>query len=195
MSEIQALQGIDTVLYFRLLEDATKKPAMLLPLQTSLDWDMQRDTDTNATKDGAVTTYSPLELEVETEFIDNGSEAADKLYDALLNNKKVELWKVYRKRRNSAGQYFAMYARGIVSEDSASADADDNASRDVTFTGEGEPKRGWITLSKTAQEELDYIFRGIEAITDSPKNDGTDGNGKAWQPADAGTGTDAEPEE
>ena len=45
-NDIQYLQGIDTVAYVRLLENAAKERGQLIPYQTSLDFDPQRDTDT-----------------------------------------------------------------------------------------------------------------------------------------------------
>lgn len=191
----QVLQGMDTVAYMRLLKDAAKKAAQLIPYQTSLSFDPQRDVDTTKTKDGGVPTSSSLETEVEVEFVNNVSVVSDEIYDALLRGEEVEIWILNRKRRNSAGQYFAWYMRGTVTEDSNDNDADDNSTRDVTFSIKGTPVRGWLTLPKEAQEELDYVFRGVSAVDGAAKNDGTDGGGKAWKTADAGTGTDAEPEE
>ena len=55
-NEIQVLQGIDTLLYARLLENADKEDGQLIPFQTSLSFDPQRDSDSTATKSGNVAT-------------------------------------------------------------------------------------------------------------------------------------------
>lgn len=189
-TEIQVLQGIDTLLYARLLENADKEDGQLIPFQTSLSFDPQRDSDSTATKSGNVATTSSLETDLEVEFVDNISKISDDLYTSLFKNKKVECWIVKRKRINGKGQFFAWYMRGTVTEDSNDNDPDDNATRDVTFTIDGTPKRGWLTLPDAAQEEIDYVFRGIGTVSDS---DAT-GNGVAWDDQnDVGVGSDTQP--
>lgn len=184
VNDIQYLQGIDTLGYVRLLENATKESGQLIPYQTSLDFDPQRDTDTTQTKSGGVPTTSSLETDLEIEFVHNISKISDDLMTSLLENKKVEVWIVYRGRRNSEGKYFAYYMRGVASEDENENDPDDNATRDVTFTIEGDPQRGWLTLPDEAEEELAYVFQGLGEVTDSDKT----GGGTAYTDADAGKG-------
>ena len=183
-NNIQYLQGIDTVAYVRLLENAAKERGQLIPYQTSLDFDPQRDTDTTQTKQGGVPTTSSLETDLEIEFVHNISKVSDDLMTSLLKNKDIEVWIVYRKRRNEKGQYFAWYMRGIVSEDENENDPDDNSTRDVTFTIKGEPQRGWLTLPDDAEEELSYVFQGIGQVTEQDKN----GDGTAFVDGDAGKG-------
>lgn len=184
--DIQILQGIDTVAYVRLKKNAATETGQLIPYQTSLDFDPQRDTDTTQTKMGGVPTTSSLETDLEIEFVNNISKISDDLMTSLLENEDIEVWIVYRKRKNAGGKYFAWYMQGIVSEDENENDPDDNSTRDVTFTIKGEPQRGWLTLSDEAEEELAYVFKGIGAISDSDKT----GGGKAYVDADAGTGSD-----
>lgn len=184
-SEIEYLQGLDTVGYVRLLKNAGKEEGQLIPYQTSLDFDPQRDTDTTQTKMGGVPTTSSLETDLEIEFVHNISKVSDDLLTSLLKNEKVEIWIVYRKRRNKDGQYYAIYMRGIVSEDENENDPDDNATRDVSFTIEGEPQRGWLTLPDDAEEEMSYVFQGVGKVTESDKT----GSGTAFVEADAGVGS------
>lgn len=185
-NDIQYLQGIDTVAYVRLLENAAKERGQLIPYQTSLDFDPQRDTDTTQTKQGGVPTTSSLETDLEIEFVHNISKVSDDLMTSLLKNKDIEVWIVYRKRRNPQGQYFAWYMRGIVSEDENENDPDDNSTRDVTFTIKGEPQRGWLTLPDDAEEELSYVFQGIGQVTEQDET----GGGTAFTAEDAGKGSD-----
>lgn len=184
-NDIQYLQGIDTVAYVRLLENAAKERGQLIPYQTSLDFDPQRDTDTTQTKQGGVPTTSSLETDLEIEFVHNISKVSDDLMTSLLKNKDIEVWIVYRKRRSAQGQYFAWYMRGIVSEDENENDPDDNSTRDVTFTIKGEPQRGWLTLPDDAEEELAYVFQGIGQVTDQDKQ----GGGTPFVDDDAGKGS------
>lgn len=184
-SDIQVLQGLDTVAYVRLKKNADKERGQLIPYQTSLDFDPQRDTDTTQTKMGGVPTTSSLETDLEIEFVHNISKVSDDLLTSLLKNEDVEIWIVYRKRRNAEGKYFAWYMQGIVSEDENENDPDDNSTRDVTFTIKGEPQRGWLTLPDEAEEELSYVFQGIGVVTSQDPT----GQGTAYVDADAGTGS------
>lgn len=183
--DIEYLQGIDTLAYVRLLKNAGKEEGQLIPYQTSLDFDPQRDTDTTQTKMGGVPTTSSLETDLEIEFVHNISKVSDDLLTSLLKNEKVEIWIVYRKRRNKDGQYYAIYMRGIVSEDENENDPDDNATRDVSFTIEGEPQRGWMDMPDEAEEELSYVFQGIGKKTEEDPT----GKGVAFKNEDAGTGS------
>lgn len=193
-SEIQYLNGIDTVCYIRLLKNASKEAGQLIPYQTSLTFDPQRDSDSTATKSGNVATTSSLSTDLETEFIDNVSKASDDLYESLIENEKVECWVVKLTRFNAEGKNFAWYMRGTVTEDENDNDADDNSTRDATFTVDGSPQRGWLDLPDGAKEELAYVFRGLGVINGEAKNDGTDGGGQAWDTdKDRGVGTSEKP--
>ena len=48
----------------------------------------------------------------------------------------------------------------------------------------GTPRRGYLTLSDYDQDMLAYAFRGIDKVTDTPKEDGTDGGGIAYENSD-----------
>lgn len=184
-TEIQVLQGMNALMYIRLLKNADKEEGQLVPMQTSLTFDPQRKSDSTATKSGNVATTSSIETKLKAEFIDNISKVSDDLYTSLLNNERVEVWKINRDRVNDKGQYYAWYMRGYVTEDSNDNDADDNSTREVDFTVDGTPKRGWLTLPESAQEELDYVFRGIGQVSTS---DAT-GQGAAYADTDRGTGS------
>ena len=190
-TEVQFLQGYDTLLLVRPLSMAHEISAEVIPFQTSLSFDPQRDTDTNQTKSGIVPTTASLETDLEVEFVNNISKAADWLLDSLLNEGEIECWVVYRKRVNGEGKVFAIYMRGKVTEDSNDNDPDDNSTRDVTFTISGKPQLGWTKLPDDIQAELAYVFRGVGVIERDEKNDGTDGQGTPWNKGtDTGAGTD-----
>ena len=78
--------------------------------------------------------------------------------------------------------------RGTVSEDDIDGDPDDVSSRKTTINVEGKPDMGWVSLSQDDEEMIDYVFRGVDPIGETPKDDGTDGNGTPWKDTDAGTG-------
>lgn len=188
-TDLEQIQGVNVVVYARKLSEAAKVAGQLIPYQTSLNIDPQRDSDKKKTKSGTVTTTSSLETDFKFEFVNNWSKIADQLLDSIFDNEEMEFWAVNRQRKNSEGQYYALYLRGKVTEDSNDNDPDDVSSRETTITVDYGPVRGWVTLSEEQEAELAYIFRGIGAIEGSPKNDGTDGSGKAWnKETDAGQG-------
>lgn len=187
--DLEQIQGVNVVVYARKLSEAAKVAGQLIPYQTSLNIDPQRDSDKKKTKSGTVTTTSSLETDFKFEFVNNWSKIADQLLDSIFDNEEMEFWAVNRQRKNSEGQYYALYLRGKVTEDSNDNDPDDVSSRETTITVDYGPVRGWVTLSEEQEAELAYIFRGVGAIEGSPKNDGTDGAGKAWnKETDAGQG-------
>lgn len=188
-NDLEQIQGVNVVVYARKLAEAAKVAGQLIPYQTSLTIDPQRDSDTKKTKSGSVTTTSSLETDFKFEFVNNWSKIADQLLDSIFDNEEMEFWAVNRQRKNSEGQYYALYLRGKVTEDSNDNDPDDVSSRETTITVDYGPVRGWVTLSEDQEAELAYIFRGVGAIEGTPKNDGTDGAGKAWNgETDAGQG-------
>lgn len=188
-ADLEQIQGVNVVVYARKLAEATKAAGQLIPYQTSLNIDPQRDSDKKKTKSGTVTTTSSLETDFKFEFVNNWSKIADQLLDSIFDNEEMEFWAVNRQRKNSEGQYYALYLRGKVTEDSNDNDPDDVSSRETTITVDYGPVRGWVTLSEEQEAELAYIFRGVGAIEGTPKNDGTDGAGKAWnKETDAGQG-------
>ena len=188
-TDLEKIQGANVVVYARKLSEAAKVAGQLIPYQTSLNIDPQRDSDKKKTKSGTVTTTSSLETDFKFEFVNNWSKITDQLLDSIFDNEEMEFWAVNRQRKNSEGQYYALYLRGKVTEDSNDNDPDDVSSRETTITVDYGPVRGWVTLSKEQEAELAYIFRGVGAIEGTPKNDGTDGAGKAWdKETDAGKG-------
>lgn len=188
-NDLEQIQGVNVVVYARKLAEAAKVAGQLIPYQTSLNIDPQRDSDKKKTKSGTVTTTSSLETDFKFEFVNNWSKIADQLLDSIFDNEEMEFWAVNRQRKNADGQYYALYLRGKVTEDSNDNDPDDVSSRETTITVDYGPVRGWVTLSEDQEAELAYIFRGVGAIEGTPKNDGTDGAGKAWnKETDAGQG-------
>lgn len=184
-NEVLRFEGKSIVTFFRLLKNAAKEAATLLPGQTSAEFDPQRDSDSTVTKDGSFQTSSSLETDLEVDFINNTSVIADQFYDSVLNNEKMEIWLVNTARKNAAGQYFAWYMQGTVSEDDNSNDADDISERDVSFSITGIPQRGWLDLSQDQQEQIDYVFRGLKPVTTDSSGKETTG-GSAWAATDAG---------
>lgn len=178
---VRTIQGKDVYLFVRRLKDAKTDPGKLIPYQTSLSFDPSRDSDTTQTKSGVVTTSAAIETDLEVEFVNNTSAIADALYDYFFANELLELWVVFIDRFNEEGKVKSFYMRGTISEDSSDNDPDDNSTRDVTFAIQGTPKGGWSKLPESAMEQLEYVYRGLEALGESTTN------GTPWKESDAGT--------
>lgn len=166
------LQGKRVLVAVRKLSEQATKDAYILPLQTSGDFDLSRDTDTTTTKDGIVSTSGALELDFSVELIDSDDVVLDLLEDSLINETMLEVWRIKFDKKDSQGRAFAHYMHAKVTEDSQSADADDIATREFTFTNEGDPKRGYLVLPTNIQEAIDYAFKGLEDTTTNATGNG-----------------------
>lgn len=182
-STATVLQGIDTVAYIRPLKNQSTEAGELVPFRTSLDFDPKRDEKTTATSDGSVSKPGSLTTSLKWDMLNSISKVSDDIQNSLFDQDELEIWVVNRKRVKDS-KYFAYYMRGYVTENSNSNAVDDNSKNSVTFTIDGTPKRGWLTLPADAQAELDYVFRGINKVT----GDSDTGDGTAWADNDRGAG-------
>lgn len=176
VNELKVLEGVDVIALARKHSDQATMSGQILPWQTSLSFDPSVDTDSTVTKDGNVATRSNPTTDLETEFLNNTSAIADAMYDSLFDNELLDFWVLYRNRRNNEGKYFAWYMQVLVSEDSSDNDPDDHSTRDVSFSVNGKPKRGWTALDSETQQAVDYIFHGVGKVTDEDKT----GGGTEW---------------
>ena len=181
MAEVQALAGKRMVSYFRLLENAKKEKAELVPLEGDSDISFKRSSKSTTTKSGNISTSAGLTAEIDQTFYEGISKVSDEFYDAILEDKVVEYWLVNLDRVNTQGKFWAIYARAKVTEDKPSFKADSTAERSPKMEVIGTPRRGYLTLSDYDQDMLAYAFRGIDKVADTPKEDGTDGGGLAYE--------------
>nr|UVX46349.1 MAG: tail tube protein [Bacteriophage sp.] len=185
-NELKVLEGMDVIALARKHSDQAKVSGQVIPWQTSLSFDLSVDSDSTVTKDGNVATRSSASTDLEVEFLNNTAAIADVMYDSLFDGELLDFWILYRKRKNSAGKYYAWYMQVTVQEDSSDNDPDDHSTRDVTFSVNGTPKRGWTTLDDETQEQVDYVFLGVGKVTDTDKT----GGGTVWnKTTDPGTNT------
>ncbi len=182
----EVVQGNSLKMFYRRLSWAKNREAELVPYQTSVKLSFKRDSDSKKTKDGNISTSASLETELELEFYNNSSVPADEFYRSILKNEKVEGWIVDIDRTNKDGMNFAWYVQATISDDETEAKTGDVSERTIKFSVNGTPKQGWLVLTKDQQEQVDYVFRGLTAITTG--EDGTEKNGgTAWQDGDEGT--------
>lgn len=144
-NELKVLEGMDVVALARKHSDQATVSGQIIPWQTSLSFDPSVDSDSTVTKDGNVATRSSASTDLEVEFLNNTAAIADVMYDSLFDGELLDFWILYRKRKNAEGKYLAWYMQVTVQEDSSDNDPDDHSTRDVTFSVNGTPKRGWTT--------------------------------------------------
>lgn len=181
MAEVQALAGKRMVSYFRLLKNATKEKAEIVPLEGDSSISFKRSSKSTTTKSGNISTSAGLTTEIDQTFYEGISKVSDEFYDAVLNDEVVEYWLINLDRVNTQGQFWAIYARAKVTEDKPSFKPDSTAERSPKMEVIGTPRRGYLTLSDYDQDMLAYAFRGIDKVGDTPKEDGTDGSGLAYE--------------
>ena len=92
MSEVEALAGKRMVSYFRLLENASKEDAEIVPLDGDSSISFKRDSKSTATKSGNINTSSGLTAEIDQTFYEGISKVSDQFYDAILDDKIVEYY-------------------------------------------------------------------------------------------------------
>lgn len=180
MAEVQALAGKRMVSYFRLLKNATKEDAELVPLEGDSSLSLKRDTKSVTTKSGNISTSSGLTTEIDQTFYEGIHKVSDEFYDAILEDQTVEYWLVDLDRVNSEGKFWSIYARARVTEDKPSFKADSTAERSPKMSVIGTPKRGYTALSDYDKAMIDYAFRGIGQVAADAKDDGTAGNGSPY---------------
>lgn len=162
----EAVQGINWITYFRILENEKKEDAHLIPWEDSGEFNRKRDSDSKTTKSGSITTGGGMETEINFECADTVSPLTADLDRAINKNLPVEIWRVNHQIKNDEGKYLAYYSQGVVSENNLSADNDDVATRSITITGKGTPQKGWLALAEDQEAEIDYVFRGVKKVTD-----------------------------
>lgn len=176
------LQGTKQVPFLRFLNDASTKKAAMCSYVTGNNFNLTRNVTNTATKNGQIPTPGTLTTAVTLNVLNAATELNDDLYTAILDTSKAEYWQVSLDRKKD-GKYFAWYVRGYVTAVNQTNNANADSTLAVTFTPEGDPQRGWLTLDSDTLDEINYVFRGIDPVTDSEST----GNGTAFdEKADAG---------
>lgn len=156
-NELKVLEGMDVVALARKHSDQATVNGQVIPWQTSLSFDPSVDSDSTVTKDGNVATRSSASTDLEVEFLNNTAAIADVMYDSLFDGELLDFWILYRKRKNSAGKYYAWYMQVTVQEDSSDNDPDDHSTRDVTFSVNGRLNAdGQLSMTKLRNRSITY---------------------------------------
>lgn len=157
--ELTAVQGIDIILLFRILKEATADAATKLAFQTEHELTESSDTESTATKDGPVNGNGTSETEIScTSILARNDEMVKKLRQARRDGDIIEIWEVDVKDKDEQGKYGATYFRGKVSEYSKKPAAEGLTEVSLTFKIDGEGQDGRATLTAEQEEVVQYQF-------------------------------------
>lgn len=191
-------QGSDELMLLRPLGEATEAKKVLWG--TSIERETERDSDNEATMDGAVQSGGSLESTVTgAAYMEVDDELADELEDATEDAKAYELW-IINKRVKGTGEnenkYKAEYRQGYFNSFSRTNEADSIAEFEFEFGVYAKKQRGFATLPEVIENnKAAYGFHDTTAA--DPADDGLAANipqpdgstGGTEQPAGDGTET------
>lgn len=157
--ELTAVQGIDVILLFRILKQATENAATKLAFQTEHELTESSDTESTATKDGPVNGNGTSETEIScTSILARNDKMVKDLRQARRDGDIIEIWEVDVKDKDQEGKYGATYFRGKVSKFSKKPAAEGLTEVSLTFKIDGEGQDGRATLTAEQEEVVQYQF-------------------------------------
>lgn len=180
--QLEAKQGIHSILLFRLLKEASSEVATKLAFQTEYEVGKSRDVDGQKTKDGIIQSVGALEYDFKaTSILAKGDELAAKLEKAMEDGELVEIWdidseeiskngdsdnklaKVWGINKNGTnggnGKCLATYYQGYISSFSAKKNAEENIVIEMEFAINGVGKKGFATLTDAQKAAVQYAFK------------------------------------
>lgn len=185
-TQLEAKQGIHSILLFRLLKDAKEETATKLAFQTEHEVGKSRDVDGQKTKDGIIQSVGALEYDFKaTSILAKGDKLAAKLEKAMEDGELVEIWDIDSEEaikqpegneiakvwgiengtNGENGKYLATYYRGYISSFSAKKNAEENIEIEMEFAINGVGKKGFATLTEQQKAAVQYAFKDTTSET------------------------------
>lgn len=181
-TQLEAKQGIHSILLFRLLKEASNGAATKLAFQTEHEVGKSRDVDGQKTKDGIIQSVGALEYDFKaTSILAKGDVLAAKLEKAMENGELVEIWDIDLEETSKNGdsdnklanvwgidkngtnrgngKYLATYYQGYISSFSAKKNAEENIEIEMEFAINGVGKKGFATLTEQQKTAVQYAFK------------------------------------
>lgn len=162
----EAVHGKKLVYLFRVKDDEATEDGTVLAFTTENSISISKDSDTTATKDGAIRTPGEAEIEISaTAILAVGDTMYDKLKAAMLEDKLIEIWEANLAEPAESGEnkFKGTYYQGYLTEFEKSSSAEDFVECSTTFAVNGTGADGDVTVSTEQQAVADYVF------TDSQK--------------------------
>ncbi|OUI76569.1 phage major tail protein, TP901-1 family [Streptococcus pyogenes] len=184
-TQLEAKQGIHSILLFRLLKEAEKQEATKLAFQTEHEVGKSRDVDGQKTKDGIIQSVGALEYDFKaTSILAKGDVLAAKLEKAMEDGDLVEIWDIDSEEAIKNGssklasvwginngtngennKYLATYYQGYISSFSAKKNAEENIVIEMEFAINGVGKKGLATLTNDQKKAVQYAFKDTTSET------------------------------
>ena len=160
----EAVQGKDIVYLYRIAKNAASADGATLAFTTENERTTTKESESTATKDGAIRTPSAPEVEITaTSILAKGDTFVDELEEAMLNDELMEIWEANLAEPISTGteKFKGRYFQGYLTEVSRSASAEDAVEISLTFAVNGAGVAGEVTVT-AEQQELAYAFKDTQ---------------------------------
>lgn len=160
-----AVQGKKIIYLFRIEEEAKNTDAVAMAFTTENERSKSKDSETTVTKDGSITTPGAVEIEISaTAILAKGDDLAERLEDAMDDDKKIEIWEVNLDEPvgSNTNKYKGRYYQGYLTEFTLTSSAEEHAEYECTFAINGSGVKAGevgITVSAEQQEVANYAFK------------------------------------
>lgn len=171
--EVKAVQGKNSVLMFRKLKDARSQVAAKLALQIEHNLQLERENDSQQTKDGAISVSGGLTVTLELEALISDDPVNKMLYEAFMADDTLEIWEIdlSQKHASQENKYKAKYMRGKLTNWESPANVEENQTLSTTINVDGRPQDGYATVSEDQVAEITYAFRDTVVFSGSEDTD------------------------
>ena len=164
-----AKKGIDSILLFRLLSDASKADGAKLAFQTEHSTEKSRDTNSVKTKDGVLQSVGGIEVSITaTTIMAEDDELVAKLETAMDKGELVEVWEIEKNAKKQGSKYEAVYYQGYLTSFKKTKNAEDLIELELEFAVNGTGVKGYATLNNSQAEVVQYEFADTTKGTASP---------------------------
>lgn len=164
-----AKKGIDSILLFRLLSEASKADGAKLAFQTEHSTEKSRDTNSVKTKDGVLQSVGGIEVSITaTTIMAEDDELVAKLETAMDNGELVEVWEIEKNAKKQGNKFEAVYYQGYLTSFKKTKNAEDLIELELEFAVNGTGVKGYATLNDSQAKVVQYEFADTTKGTASP---------------------------
>lgn len=164
-----AKKGIDSILLFRLLSDASKADGAKLAFQTEHSTEKSRDTNSVKTKDGVLQSVGGIEVSITaTTIMAEDDELVAKLETAMDKGELVEVWEIEKNAKKKGDKFESVYYQGYLTSFKKTKNAEDLIELELEFAVNGTGAKGYATLNNSQAEVVQYEFADTTKGTASP---------------------------
>ena len=164
-----AKKGIDSILLFRLLSDASKADGAKLAFQTEHSTEKSRDTNSVKTKDGVIQSVGGIEVSITaTTIMAEDDELVAKLETAMDKGELVEVWEIEKNAKKKGDKFESVYYQGYLTSFKKTKNAEDLIELELEFAVNGTGVKGYATLNNSQAEVVQYEFADTTKGTASP---------------------------